>query len=135
MDSTKEAMRVLAAHCDIPEIISLFGMHLAAFSTTSKLFLRCEDNDDSWRAELMDLLDEDDVERIMTVKPRMRPVACLYAGARCIEYIIQQKVLERAVSRDINPRLTTLMDHLGACERILYTPLPWIYTFTSDSSL
>merc|ERR1712117_666782 len=58
----------------------------------------------------------------------MRPVACLYAAQRCVEYIIQQKVLERGVSRDINPRLTTLADQLGACERILYTPLPWVYT-------
>jgi len=128
MVQSKEAMRVLTAHCDIPEVIALFGMHLTAFAFTTKHFLRGTKDPKDWKDELMYMLDEDDVDRIMAAAPRMRPVACLYAAQRCVEYIIQQKVLERAVSRDINPRLTTLADQLGACERILYTPLPWVYT-------
>lgn len=128
MVQSKEAMRLLAAHCDVPDVLSLFGMHLTAFACCTKHFLRGTLDDDAWRAELRNMLDEDDVERIVNANPRMRPVACLYACQRCVEYVIQQKLMERAVSRDINPRLTTLADELGVCERILYTPLPWIYT-------
>jgi len=128
MVQTKEAMRLLASHCDIPELITLFGMHLTAFASTTKHFLRGTKEEEKWREELRNMLDEDDISRIMFASPRMRPVACLYACQRCIEYIIQQKVLERGVSRDINPRLTSLADQLAACERILYTPLPWVYT-------
>jgi len=128
MVQTKEAMRLLAAHCDIPEVLSLFGMHLIAFASCTKHFLRGTTPDEKWKEELRNMLEEDDVERIIAAAPRMRPVACLYACQRCVEYIIQQKVLERGVSRDINPRLTSLADQLGACERILYTPLPWVYT-------
>jgi len=128
MVQTKEAMRLLAAHCDVPEVLSLFGMHLIAFASCTKHFLRGTKTDEEWKDELVNMLDEDDVNRIIAAAPRMRPVACLYACQRCVEYIIQQKVLERGVSRDINPRLTILADQLGACERILYTPLPWVYT-------
>jgi len=128
MVQTKEAMRLLASHCDIPDLLSLFGMHLTAFASTTKHFLRGTKNDEEWKEELGYMLDEDDISRIMVASPRMRPVACLYACQRCIEYIIQQTVLERGVSRDINPRLTSLADQLAACERILYTPLPWVYT-------
>jgi len=128
MVQSKEAMRLLAAHCDIPEILSLFGMHITAFASCTKNFLRGTKTDEEWRVELRHMLEEDDVERVIAAAPRMRPVACLYACQRCVEYIIQQKVLERGVSRDINPRLTSLADQLGSCERILYTPLPWIYT-------
>jgi len=128
MVQTKEAMRLLAAHCDIPEVLSLFGMHLIAFASCTKHFLRGTKTDEEWKEELRNMLEEDDVDRIIAAAPRMRPVACLYACQRCVEYIIQQKVLERGVSRDINPRLTSLADQLGACERILYTPLPWVYT-------
>jgi len=128
MVQSKEAMRLLAAHCDIPEILSLFGMHITAFASCTKNFLRGNKTDEEWRVELRHMLEEDDVERVIAAAPRMRPVACLYACQRCVEYIIQQKVLERGVSRDINPRLTSLADQLGSCERILYTPLPWIYT-------
>jgi len=128
MVQSKEAMRILAAHCDVPKVLSLFGMHLTAFACCTKHFLRGTFHEEEWREELRNMLDEDDIDRIVNANPRMRPVACLYACQRCIEYVIQQKLMDRAVSRDINPRLTILADELGSCERILYTPLPWIYT-------
>merc|ERR1719447_471916 len=55
-------------------------------------------------------------------------MACLYAAQRITEMSIKEDLFTRAVARDINPRLITLSKELGACERILYSPLPWVYT-------
>merc|ERR1712060_898298 len=44
------------------------------------------------------------------------------------EMAIEMKLLNRRTARDLNPRFVRLADELGACERILYTPMPWVYT-------
>merc|ERR1711920_662932 len=76
----------------------------------------------------MGVLPAEDVEMLYLLPSRSRPMACLYAVQRMTELAIQKGLFTRPVARDINPRLVILSDNLGACERILYTPMPWVYT-------
>lgn len=126
---SREAMRILCAHCNGREIIKLFGKYIIAFSVTSKHYLRHETfTRERPCPELEKILPQNDLDRLYKVAPRHRPLACLYACQRITEVAIKKGLFSRPVARDINPRFITLADQLGACERILYTPMPWVYT-------
>lgn len=125
----REAMRILCSHCNGRRLIKLFGKYLVAFSITSKHYLRRETytrKDPCPELEL--ILPPDDLNRLYKVANRYRPMACLYAAQRISEIAIQNDLLERSVARDINPRFIEMADQLGSCERILFTPMPWVYT-------
>jgi len=129
MTHIREAMRILCAHCNGKELIKLFGKYLIAFSITSKHYLRREtftSKRPCW--ELAEILPEDELERLYNVANRYRPLACLYAAQRITEIAIKEGLFTRPVARDINPRFVEMADQLGSCERILYTPMPWVYT-------
>lgn len=126
---TRECMRILCSHCKGKKLIKLFGKYLIAFSVTSKHYLRQE----MYSAKkpcpnLKVILPENDVEKLYQVAIRNRPLACLYAAQRITEIAIRSGLFDRPVARDINPRFVSLADQLGACERVLYTPLPFVYS-------
>jgi len=126
---TRECMRIICSHCKGKRIIKLFGKYLIAFSVTSKHYLRQEKfNKDNPCPSLAAILPKDDLERLYKVAIRNRPLACLYVAQRITEMAIQAKLFSRPVARDINPRFVSLADQLGACERVLYTPLPFVYS-------
>jgi len=126
---TRECMRILCSHCKGKKLIKLFGKYLIAFSVTTKHYLRQENySQDNPCPKLKDILPEGDLERLYKVAVRNRPLACLYVAQRITEMAIQEKLFTRPVARDINPRLVSLADQLGACERVLYTPLPFVYS-------
>jgi len=126
---TREAARIFCCHCTGKEVIKLFGKYVIAFSITSKHYLRGETfSTENPCPELASVLPKTDVARLYKLSTRYRPMACLYAAQRITEMSIKEDLFTRAVARDINPRLITLSKELGACERILYSPLPWVYT-------
>jgi len=126
---TREAMRIFCCHCNGRKLIKLFGKYLIAFSVTSMHYLRCENfTKDNPCEKLAVILPPDELCRLYQVSPRCRPMACLYACQLITEMAIEEKLFRRQVARDINPRLVTLSSMLGSCERILYTPMPWVYT-------
>merc|ERR1719285_1143385 len=126
---SRESMRILCSHCNGKEYIKLFGRYIIAFSICAKHYLL---NDDFTKEnpcpELKRVLSPDDVEMLYLLPSRSRPLACIYSCQRITELAIQKGLFQRPVARDINPRLVILSDNLGACERILYTPMPWVYT-------
>lgn len=126
---TREAMRILCAHCNGKDFIKLYGKYLIAFSITSKHYLRRETYTSKQGCpELEKILPTDDINRIYKVANRYRPLACLYAAQRMTEIAIKEGLFSRPIARDINPRFVEMADQLGSCERILYTPMPWVYT-------
>jgi len=129
ISNSREAMRILCAHCNGRELIKLFGRYIIAFSIVSKHYLLTENYSQSDPCpELAKIMEPEDLEKLYLLPSRSRPMACLYAVQRMTELAIQKQLFTRPVARDINPRLVILSDNLGACERILYTPMPWVYT-------
>jgi len=127
--SIREAMRIMCAHCNGKRIIKLFGQYLVAFSITSKHYLRNESyTSENPCPELEEVLPPNELNRLYKLATRYRPMACLYAAQRISEMSIQEGLFTRPVARDINPRLIEMADQLGCCERILFTPMPWVYT-------
>lgn len=126
---SRESMRILCAHCNGKELIKLFGRYVIAFSICAKHYLL---NEIFTKAnpcpELAQVLSAEDVEMLYLLPSRSRPMACVYGCQRMVELAIQKGLFQRPVARDINPRLVIMSDNLGACERILYTPMPWVYT-------
>jgi len=126
---TREAVRILCCHCNGKEVIKLFGKYAIAFSITSRHYLR--QNTFSSRnpcPQLASVLPRRDLARLYGLSTRHRPLACLYAAQRISEMSIKKGLFDRAVARDINPRLVIMSRELSVCERILYSPLPWVYT-------
>jgi len=126
---TRECMRILCSHCKGKRLIKLFGKYLIAFAITSKHYLRQE----QWNSEnpcpnLEVILPKSEVDKLYMIAIRNRPLACLYAAQRITEVAIKSGLFARPVARDINPRFVSLADQLGACERVLYTPLPFVYS-------
>jgi len=129
ISNSREAMRILCSHCNARELIKLFGRYIIAFSIVSKHYLLTENfSEGNACPELAKIMEQEDLEKLYLLPSRSRPMACLYAVQRMTELAIQKGLFTRPVARDINPRLVTLSDNLGACERILYTPMPWVYT-------
>jgi len=127
--SIREAMRIMCSHCNGKRIIKLFGKYLVAFSITSKHYLRNESyTSENPCLELEQVLPPRELERLYKLATRYRPMACLYAAQRISEMSIQEGLFTRPVARDINPRFIEMADQLGCCERILFTPMPWVYT-------
>jgi len=125
----REAMRVMCCHCNGKRIIKLFGKYLIAFSVTSKHYLRNETFTRKQPCpELDQILPTEDLNRLYKLSNRYRPLACLYAAQRISEMAIQEGLFTRPVARDINPRFIDMASMLGCCERILFTPMPWVYT-------
>jgi len=126
---SREAMRILCSHCNGREIIKLFGRYQLAFSVCASHYLIREVHDkENPCPELEKILEPDDLRRLYMLPSRSRPLACIYACQRIVEVSISNQLFAPPVARDINPRLVTLMASLGACERILYSPMPWVYT-------
>lgn len=126
---TRETMRILCSHCKGKEVIKLFGKYLIAFSVTSKHYLMQENWDANEPCPNLELiLPEEQLAKLYSVGSRNRPLACLYAAQRITEVAIRSGLFSRPVARDINPRLVSLSNQLGACERVLYTPLPFVYS-------
>jgi len=126
---SREATRILCCHCNGREIIKLFGKYLIAFSMTARHYLRQEKFSKKYPCpDLAKVLPQEDLDRLYMLAPRHRPLACLYACQRITEKSITMGLFTRPVARDINPRFVTLASQLGNCERILYTPMPWVYT-------
>jgi len=129
ISNSRESMRILCSHCNGRELIKLFGRYMMAFSIVSKHYLLTENfSETNPCPELAKIMEREDLEKLYMLSSRSRPMACLYAAQRMTELAIQKKLFPRPVARDINPRLVILADNLGACERILYTPMPWVYT-------
>jgi len=127
--SIREAMRIMCSHCNGKSIIKLFGQYLVAFSITSKHYLRNESyTSENPCSELKQILPPKELQRLYKLANRYRPMACLYAAQRISEMAIQEGLFTRPVARDINPRFIEMADQLGCCERILFTPMPWVYT-------
>jgi len=126
---SREAVRLICCHCNGKEIIKLFAKYIMAFSITSTHWLRGERFTQSNQCpQLRRVLPRDDLNRLYNLTARHRPLACLYAAQRISEMSIKMDLYPRSISRDINPRLVALANQLGICERILYSPLPWVYT-------
>jgi len=126
---SRESMRILCSHCNGKRLIKLFGRYQMAFSVCVKHYLIREiHTSDNPCAELDKILEPGDLRRLYMLPLRSRPLACIYACQRIVETCIQNELFPRGVARDINPRLVTLTANLGKCERILYTPMPWVYT-------
>jgi len=129
MVHSRESMRILCSHCNGKKIVKLFGRYQMAFSVCVKHYLIREIHTrDNPCAELAKILEPDDLRRLYMLPLRSRPLACIYACQRIVEVCIKNDLFPRPVARDLNPRLVTLSANLGACERILYTPMPWVYT-------
>jgi len=125
----REATRILCCHCNGKEIIKLFTKYLIAFNITTKHYLqKAKYSKANPCKELALVLPEDELDRLYQLSSRSRPLACLYACQRITEMSIKNELFHRPVSRDINPRFVTLSNQLGICERILFTPMPWVYT-------
>jgi len=126
---SREAVRVICSHANGKEIIKLFGKYIIAFSITARHYLREESFTKMDQCpQLERVLPRDDLNRLYNLNVRHRPLACLYAAQRISEMSIKMGLYTRPVASDINPRLVTLANQLGICERILYSPLPWVYT-------
>jgi len=129
LTQTREAVRIFCCHCYGKEVIKLFGKYAIAFSITSKHYLRRETfSSRNPCPDLASVLPRRDLARLYRLSTRHRPLACLYAAQRIVEMSIKMDLFGRPVARDINPRLVTLSKEIGVCERILYSPLPWVYT-------
>jgi len=126
---SRESMRILCAHCNGKELIKLFGRYIIAFSICTKHYLLSEKfTKEKPCPELAQVLRPEDADMLYMLPSRNRPMACVYGCQRMTELAIQKGLFQRPVARDINPRLVILSNQLGACERILYTPMPWVYT-------
>lgn len=127
--NSRESIRILCAHCNGREVIKLFTRYILAYGVCCKAYLRHENFTATGRCpELAKILPRTDCDRLYRLHPRHRPLACLYAVQRIVEVAIKKQLIPRGVARDVNPRFISLSDNLGACERILYTPMPWVYT-------
>jgi len=83
--------------------------------------------DDDWKSELMMIFPPKNCERVMRCRKRTRATFCLYACQRVVESMITNKLLTRAVARDINPKILKLSHFSGDCARIRYTQVPYGY--------
>jgi len=83
--------------------------------------------DDVWRSQLSMVLSEEDCERIMSYRPRIRWTFCLYACQRVIEFMVQKGILPAACVRDLNPQLLKVSNDASNCARIRLTQVPWSY--------
>lgn len=79
-----------------------------------------------WREELMEVLDEWTVNKIMAQPRRIRYLAVLYAFQRIIELCIETQIMPREVIRDINPTIVIISQSIGACNQIRMTKLPYV---------
>lgn len=126
---TREAMRIFCCHCNGRELIKLYGKYLIAYSCTSMHYLRLEKFRRSKPCPMLaNILPREETDRLYKIPVRSRPLACLYVCQCITENAIEMHLLGRRTARDLNPRFVRLADELGACERILYTPMPWVYT-------
>jgi len=126
---TKEAMRIFCCHCNGRLLIKLYAKYLIAFSVTSMHYLRFETYSKNRPCPMLaNILPPKETDRLYKLSGRSRPLACLWACQCITEMAIEKELLFRRTARDINPRFVRLADELGACERILYTPMPWVYT-------
>jgi len=126
---TREAMRIFCCHCNGRKLIKLYGKYLIAFSITSMHYLR----NAKYRKNrpcpmLANILPPEETDRLYKLSGRGRPLACLWVCQCIMEMAIEMRLLGRRTARDLNPRLVRLADELGSCERILFTPMPWVYT-------
>lgn len=139
LHNSREAYRVFLAHCNSEEMINEFGLFLAAFSILARNTLRIRSFQEAtlWTAAnercpkkaLLMILTEDNVARIMNGKNNLiRSMYATYACERILEKAVEHQCMPRPIERDIRPRLNNLGDALSGCEKILYTPMPWIYT-------
>jgi len=129
MSNSREAMRLICCHCNGKEFLKLFGRYVIAFTVCGKNYLLCEKfTEINPCPELAQILEPDDLRRLYLMSSRNRPLACLYALQRMTEVAVKKTLIPRPVTRDISPRFVTLANNLGACERILFTPMPWVYT-------
>jgi len=83
--------------------------------------------DDVWKTQLSMVLSDEDCERIMEYRPRIRWTFCLYACQRVIEYMVKTGLLPAACVRDLNPQLFKLSNDASNCARIRLTQVPWSY--------
>jgi len=126
--NARDATRLLCCHCNGKEIIKLFGKYLIAFTITTKHYLNNKKyNTKRADRELEKILPPADMDRLKRLSLRKRPVACLYVCQRITELSIKQNLFSRPIARDINPRFIALSHLLGVCERIRFTPIPWVY--------
>merc|ERR1712096_477319 len=126
--SAREAYRILISHCDASRLVKKFGLHLIAFTVLAKALLRDEKKADV-RKMLEDILSKLEVARLMNAQnAHLRCCYALYVCERVLEACMENELTYRALERDLRPRLSNLVEMLSTCERVLYTPLPWIYT-------
>jgi len=126
---SREATRIMCCHCNGKEVIKLFAKYLIAFTITTKHYLTVSKfSKDNPSQELSNIFPEDELDRLYQVSCRNRPLACLYVCQRITELSIKNGLFTRPVSRDINPRLSTLAHQLGICEQIQFCPMPWVYS-------
>jgi len=126
--NARDAQRLLCCHCNGKEIIKLFGKYLIAFTISTKHYLMQKKYSHKIaNQELEKILPPDDLNRLKQLSLRSRPLACLYVCQRITEMSIKNKLFTRPIARDINPRFVALANLLGVCERIRFTPIPWVY--------
>jgi len=126
---TREAMRIFCCHCNGRQLIKLYGKYLIAFSLTSMHYLRIDDFCKNKPCPMLaNILPPEETDRLYKLSGRGRPLACLWVCQSIMEMAIEQQLLGRRTARDLNPRFVRLADELGSCERILFTPMPWVYT-------
>merc|ERR1719193_1778349 len=82
--------------------------------------------DPVWEEEMLEVLDELTVNRIMKQPRRLRYLAVLYSLQRIVEVAIESGIMPREVVRDINPTIMSIGQSMGGCNRIRMTKLPWI---------
>jgi len=129
ISNSRESMRILCCLCNGKEFIKLYGRYQIAFTVCVKHYLTFENfTENNPCPELAQILEPDDLRRLYKMSSRNRPLACLYALQRMIETAVRKNLFGRPVTRDLSPKLVNLAKNLGVCERILYTPLPWVYT-------
>jgi len=106
--------------------LSRFGTRMIIASTICIRNLMQERCDEVWREELLELLDEKKVNKLMKHPRRLRYLAVLYGFQRVVQVCVDQKIIHWAVLRDINPTIMNISKSLGACNRIRITQLPWV---------
>ncbi len=96
-------------------------LRTAAFAHLLRQHLRREDD----LAEIADLLDPDDMQRIASV--RHRPLAVLGFLGTSIRSALRERTVDPLHVPLLEQSLRNLTDVLGGCERIASTPLPASY--------
>lgn len=135
----REAYRVFTAHCNSEELINAFGLYLVSFAVLARntLLIRSfrddviftNENERSPESALRMIHSEKNVQRIMNgYNNQIRSQYVLFALDRILEKAFEHECSARPIERDIRPCFATLADGLSACVKILYTPMPWIYT-------